>query len=57
MTQESEDKKQQRAREGAQVWADYQAKARATREKTERLRALRLARDAAANKLTAAKKK
>ena len=57
MTQESEDKKQQRAREGAQAWADYQAKARATREKTERLRALRLARDAAANKLTAAKNK
>ena len=57
MTQESEDKKQQRAREGAQAWADYQAKARATREKTERLRALRLARDAAANKLTEAKKK
>jgi hypothetical protein len=57
MTQESEDKKQQRAREGAQAWADYQAGVRATREKTERLRALRLARDAAANKLTEAKKK
>ena len=57
MTQESEDKKQQRAREGAQAWADYQAEVRAAREKTERLRALRLARDAAADKLTDAKKK
>jgi hypothetical protein len=57
MTQESEDKKQQRAREGAQAWADYQAEMRAAREKTERLRALRLARDAAANKLTDVKTK
>jgi hypothetical protein len=45
---ESEDKKEQRAREGAQAWTDYQADARAMREKTQRLKALRLARDAAA---------
>ena len=57
MTKESEDKKEQRAREGAQAWADYQAEVRAVREKTERLRALRLARDGSTNKLTDAKKK
>jgi hypothetical protein len=51
MTKESEDKKEQRAREGAQAWADYQAQARAVRDKTERLKAIRLARDAATNKL------
>ena len=45
MSKESEDKKEQRAREGAQAWSDYQAEAKATREKTARLRALRLARD------------
>jgi hypothetical protein len=54
MTKESEDKKVQRAREGAQAWADYQAENRATRERTARLRALRLARDAATNNLGAA---
>ena len=27
MTKESEDKKEQRAREGAQAWADYQTEA------------------------------
>jgi len=47
MTKESEDKKEQRAREGAQAWAEYQADVRATQAKTARLRALRLARDAA----------
>jgi hypothetical protein len=57
MTKESENKKEQRAREGAQAWADYQAEVRAVREKTQRLRALRLARDASTNKLTDAKKK
>ena len=57
MTKESEDKKEQRAREGAQAWAEYQAEVRAVREKTERLRALRLARDASTAKLTDAKKK
>ncbi len=47
MSKESEAKKQDRAKEGAQAWAEYQAQARATQEKTARLRALRLARDAA----------
>ena len=51
MTKESEDKEEQRAREGAQAWADYEAERRALRERTERLRALRLARDAATNQL------
>ena len=36
-------KKEQQAREGQQAMADYQAKLHATREKTARLRALRLA--------------
>jgi hypothetical protein len=31
MTKESEDKKEQRVREGAQAWADYQAEGRALR--------------------------
>ena len=37
--------------------ADYEAERRALRERTERLRALRLARDAATNQLADAKKK
>ena len=57
MTQESEDKKEHRAREGAQAWADYQAERRAFLEKTARLRALRLARDAAIKNPTDVKKK
>jgi hypothetical protein len=57
MTKESEGKKEQRVREGAQAWADYQAQVRAVRERTERLKALRLARDAATNKLPDTKKK
>jgi hypothetical protein len=57
MTKESEDKKEQRVREGAQAWADYQAEVRAVREKTQRLRALRLAREGSTDKLTDAKKK
>jgi hypothetical protein len=40
-------KKQERLREGQLAMAEYQADCRAVREKTERLRALRLARDAA----------
>jgi hypothetical protein len=40
-------KKEQREREGQQVMAEYQAKVDAVRENTARLRALRLARDAA----------
>ena len=57
MTKESEDKKEQRAREGAKAWADYEAERRALGEKTARLRALRLARDAATKNLTDVKKK
>jgi hypothetical protein len=57
MTKESEDKKEQRAREGAQAWAEYEAERRALGEKTARLRALRLARDAATNNAAEAKKK
>ena len=57
MTKESEDKKEQRAREGAKAWSDYQAEVRATHEKTARLRALRLARDAAAKAPEVKKKK
>lgn len=40
-------KKEAMAREGAKAMAEYEAKQRAVREKTARLRALRLARDAA----------
>jgi hypothetical protein len=40
-------KKQERLREGQQAMAEYQADRRAVGEKTARLRALRLARDAA----------
>jgi hypothetical protein len=43
-------KKEQQLREGEQAMAEYQAELRATREKTARLRALRLARDAANQK-------
>jgi hypothetical protein len=42
-------KKQERLREGQLAMAEYQAARRATDEKTVRLRALRLARDAADN--------
>ena len=40
-------RKEQQAREGQQATAEYQAKLDAVREKTARLWALRLARDAA----------
>ena len=40
--------KQERQREGQQAMAQYEADQRTMREKTARLRALRLARDAAA---------
>lgn len=40
-------KKEQRAKEGAQAMLEYQANSRAIREKTERLKALRLAKEAA----------
>ena len=41
-------KKEQQLREGQQAMAEYQSACAATREKTARLRALRLARDAVA---------
>jgi hypothetical protein len=47
-------KKEQQAREGQQAMAEYQVKLDAMREKTTRLRALRLARDAANKKTSAA---
>jgi hypothetical protein len=47
-------KKQERLREGQLAMAEYQAARRATGEKTARLRALRLARDAADNQPRAA---
>ena len=40
-------KKEERIREGAEAMAEYKAEQKAVREKTARLRALRLARDAA----------
>jgi hypothetical protein len=40
-------KKEERAKEGAKAMLEYQANGRLTREKTERLRALRLAKEAA----------
>jgi hypothetical protein len=42
-------KKEERLREGQQAMAEYEADRHAVREKTARLRALRLARDAANN--------
>jgi len=43
-------KREQQVREGQQAMAEYQAKLDAMRERTARLRALRLARDAANKK-------
>jgi hypothetical protein len=40
-------RKEEQAREGAQAWAEYEAKSRAVAENTKRLRALRLAKEAA----------
>jgi len=40
-------RKKERAKEGAKAMMEYQANARMVREKTERLKALRLAREAA----------
>jgi hypothetical protein len=40
-------KKEERAKEGAKAMMEYQANNRMIREKTERLRALRLAKEAA----------
>jgi hypothetical protein len=44
-------KKDQRARDGAKAMAEYEAGIAATREKTARLKALRLAKEAADVKL------
>jgi hypothetical protein len=41
-------RKEQQAREGAKAWVEYEAGMRATQEKTARLRALRLAKEALA---------
>jgi hypothetical protein len=49
-------KKEERAREGKTGAADYEAEARAVREKTARLRALRLAKEAAEKSEDAAAK-
>jgi hypothetical protein len=43
-------RKEEQIRMGAQAWAEYEAAARAVAEKTKRLRALRLARDAGLTK-------
>ena len=50
-------KKEQQQREGQQAMAEYEAARAATREKTARLRALRLARDAALKTPVAAAQK
>ena len=50
-------KKEQQSREGQQAMAEYQAELRAMREKTARLRALRLARDPANQKTPPANRK
>jgi hypothetical protein len=50
-------KKEQQLREGQQAMTEYQAERRAMREKTARLRALRLARDAANQKVQPANQK
>ena len=39
-------RKEEQAREGAKAWAEYQEQRRAEAEKTERLRALRSAKEA-----------
>lgn len=46
-------KQEQRAREGAKAMADYEAQGRATREKTARLKSLRMAQQAAGATLPA----
>lgn len=45
-------KKEERARDGAKAMMEYQANNRLVREKTARLRALRLAKEAADRKRT-----
>jgi hypothetical protein len=43
-------KKEERAKEGAKAMSEYQANSRQVREKTEKLRAMRLAKEAAERK-------
>jgi hypothetical protein len=43
-------KKEERAKQGAEAMMEYQANSESMREKTERLRALRLAKEAADGK-------
>ena len=43
-------RKEERAKEGAKAMMEYQANSRMVRERTERLRALRLAKEAADKK-------
>ena len=50
-------KKEQRLRDGLEAMVEYEAELRATREKTARLRAQRLARDSANQKTPRAKQK
>ena len=49
-------RKEERAKDGATAMMEYQANARMIREKTERLKALRLAREAADKERAAASK-
>lgn len=49
-------KKEERARDGAKAWTEHKAAARATLEKTARLRALRLAKESAEQNRAATKK-
>ncbi len=49
-------KKEERAREGAKAMRDYEAENRAVHEKTARLKALRLAKEAAEPKAAEPKK-
>ena len=46
-------RKEEQARQGAKAWAEYEAQRRAIADKTERLRALRLAKEAAQSKQAA----
>jgi len=49
-------RKQERAKDGAKAMMEYQANSRMIRERTERLRALRLAKEAAEKELELANK-
>ena len=53
---ESTFKKEERAREGAKAMSEYEANMRAVRERTARLRALRLAKEASEHEAHLTKK-